>query len=123
MLTCRCCCRCRRQRQGLDNSALEVELPQLATQQRVDAINKLLQRGKILLFQQGAKIIYKEPRSEDVQRFKGLSAEEMLVYQVRLRVYDLRAAVSGCQTGKKAGSEGQRGVGRAVSRTDWAALS
>ncbi|WIA18894.1 hypothetical protein OEZ85_003566 [Tetradesmus obliquus] len=48
---------------------------------RVTALNNLLRSSKVALFKQGTQLLYKAAQPQD-NRTKGLSAEELLVYQV-----------------------------------------
>ncbi|KAF6256768.1 RNA polymerase Rpc34 subunit-domain-containing protein [Scenedesmus sp. NREL 46B-D3] len=48
---------------------------------RVTSLNVLLRSGKVSMFKQGTTLLYKATQPQD-NRTKGLSAEELLVYQV-----------------------------------------
>eukprot|EP00879_Flechtneria_rotunda_P020829 GHRR01021929.1.p1 GENE.GHRR01021929.1~~GHRR01021929.1.p1 ORF type:complete len:264 (+),score=56.92 GHRR01021929.1:85-876(+) len=56
-------------------------LSAVALTARVEALNTLLRSGRISMFKQGSQLLYKVAQPAD-SRSKGLSAEELLVYQV-----------------------------------------
>lgn len=72
----------RRHPEGSTNEIFETEMASISVQARADALNKLLKKQQVQLFQMGSTILYKEVSAEDVQKFKGLSAEETMLYQV-----------------------------------------
>ncbi|CAM6115383.1 unnamed protein product [Calypogeia fissa] len=72
---------CRAHPNGLQQSVLEENTKDLDLEVVTQAINALLGKGHIQLFQQGGTLIYKEANKDEVAKFKGLSSEDMLVYQ------------------------------------------
>eukprot|EP00882_Tetradesmus_deserticola_P019756 GHRQ01021292.1.p1 GENE.GHRQ01021292.1~~GHRQ01021292.1.p1 ORF type:complete len:263 (+),score=95.33 GHRQ01021292.1:88-876(+) len=62
-------------------AALGAPLAHLDMQARVAALNKMLRSGKVQVFKQGQTLLYKAAQPQEI-RTKGLSAEELLVYQV-----------------------------------------
>lgn len=73
---------CRKHPQGASQSVLDAELGSVPPEVRVSAINALFQQHRLLAFQQGPNLLYKEQLLEDAQKFKGLSDVDRLVYQV-----------------------------------------
>jgi len=51
-------------------------------EQMKEAINLLLTDGRLKIFKEGNEIMYREANVDDVSKFRGLSAEEMLVFQL-----------------------------------------
>lgn len=55
---------------------------QMTVNERAQAINELLIQRKIEIFKKGDSIVYAPVREERAAKFKGLSTEDMLVYQI-----------------------------------------
>ncbi|EFN57447.1 hypothetical protein CHLNCDRAFT_59631 [Chlorella variabilis] len=75
---------CRKHPEGVQDTALEAELPSVAVNDRAVAINSLLASLKLQILVNPAdpsSHIYKASAVGDATRFKGLTAEDMLVYQ------------------------------------------
>ncbi|GFR47134.1 hypothetical protein Agub_g8822 [Astrephomene gubernaculifera] len=67
---------------GMTDDALQAALPSIGLQERVHAVNSLLAAKRIqLLRTSNNKIVYKEVAAEEVAKFRGLSTEELLLYQ------------------------------------------
>eukprot|EP00850_Spirogloea_muscicola_P011374 SM000070S21340 [mRNA] locus=s70:401309:404485:+ [translate_table: standard] len=73
---------CRRHPEGLAAKVLEDELRAYSLQEQAQAINALLQKRLVQLFTKGDTLVYKELDQEEAVKFKGLSSEDMLVYQI-----------------------------------------
>ncbi|PNW80376.1 hypothetical protein CHLRE_07g314950v5 [Chlamydomonas reinhardtii] len=68
--------------QGMTDDALESALPAVPLQERVHAVNSLLAASRLqLLKTSNGKLVYKEVAVEEAAKFKGLSPEELLIYQ------------------------------------------
>ncbi|CAD7701120.1 unnamed protein product [Ostreobium quekettii] len=73
----------RKNPEGASDAILERELADLLTvEQRANAINSLLQTGRLQLFSSGTGLVYKEVDLNVAIKFRGLGTEELLVYQV-----------------------------------------
>jgi DNA-directed RNA polymerase III subunit RPC6 len=68
--------------QGLQDADLEKELVGVSVTDRVIAINGLLTKRRMELFQLGDKLVYKEVKEENVIKLKGCTQEDLLVYQL-----------------------------------------
>jgi len=55
---------------------------QMTVQERAEAINELLSQRKIEIFKRGDSLVFARVREEQAAKFKGLSTEDMLVYQI-----------------------------------------
>eukprot|EP00850_Spirogloea_muscicola_P012381 SM000079S22499 [mRNA] locus=s79:566013:569249:+ [translate_table: standard] len=73
---------CGRHPEGLAAKVLEEELRAYSLQEQAQAINALLQKRLVQLFTKGDTLVYKELDQEEAVKFKGLSSEDMLVYQI-----------------------------------------
>ncbi|KXZ56996.1 hypothetical protein GPECTOR_1g90 [Gonium pectorale] len=68
--------------QGITDEALDAALPSMSLEDRATTINGLLQANRMqLLKTSNGKIAYKEVAAEEAAKFKGLSTEELLLYQ------------------------------------------
>ncbi|XP_057855537.1 uncharacterized protein LOC131065136 isoform X1 [Cryptomeria japonica] len=67
--------------EGLTDKIMEDNLRGVELGVRVQAINTLLQKRQIQMFKQGDFIVYKRQAKDESGRFRGLSTEDMLVYQ------------------------------------------
>ncbi|PSC67959.1 DNA-directed RNA polymerase III subunit RPC6 [Micractinium conductrix] len=75
---------CRKHPEGVADTVLESELPDVSVNDRALAINSLLSSMKLQILVNPAdpsSHIYKASTTGDTARFKGLTAEDMLVYQ------------------------------------------
>ena len=54
----------------------------MTVQERAEAINELLNQRKIDIFRRGDSLVFARVREEQAAKFKGLSTEDMLVYQI-----------------------------------------
>lgn len=70
---------CRAHPDGLPQKVLDEEIPDLELLSQ--ALNWLLSKQKLVVFTQGDNIVYKEQSTEVAVKFKGLTSEDMLVYQ------------------------------------------
>lgn len=70
---------CRAHPDGLPQRVLDEEIPDL--EMLSQALNFLLSKQKLVVFTQGDNIVYKEQSADVAVKFKGLSSEDMLVYQ------------------------------------------
>eukprot|EP00898_Chlorokybus_atmophyticus_P000277 jgi/Chlat1/124/Chrsp1S03219 len=73
---------CRKHANGVADSVLAVELSDVDVSDRVAAINSLLASQLLRIFKQGDTLVYKGIDQDEAVRFKGLSSEDMLVYQL-----------------------------------------
>ncbi|GMH33263.1 hypothetical protein BSKO_01097 [Bryopsis sp. KO-2023] len=74
---------CRQYTEGVTDGALEKELEgQMSPQDRATTINALLTSGRLQLFSSNGGLVYKEINQEEALRFRGLSSEDLLAYQV-----------------------------------------
>mmetsp|Transcript_19379 Transcript_19379/g.42417 ORF Transcript_19379/g.42417 Transcript_19379/m.42417 type:complete len:291 (-) Transcript_19379:377-1249(-) len=73
---------CRANPDGLQDEDLEKELVGVPVSDRVVAINGLLTKRRMELFQLGDKLVYKEVKEENVIKLKGCTQEDLLVYQL-----------------------------------------
>ena len=67
---------------GLTDKIMEENLKDVGLNVRAQALNALLQNRLIQVFKQDDFIVYKQQTKEESVRFKGLSSEDMLLYQV-----------------------------------------
>eukprot|EP00899_Mesostigma_viride_P027464 jgi/Mesvir1/7902/Mv11833-RA.1 len=73
---------CREHPNGLPHKEMELGLPLYSVEDRANAINNLLQKRLLHLFQSAEGLVYKQVDVEEATKFKGLSSEDMLVYQI-----------------------------------------
>eukprot|EP01027_Heterolobosea_sp_BB2_P008645 GEZU01012827.1.p1 GENE.GEZU01012827.1~~GEZU01012827.1.p1 ORF type:complete len:206 (-),score=29.32 GEZU01012827.1:125-742(-) len=66
---------------GVSADIMQKEL-KCTQQEQVQAINHLLQMGRLSVFQDGDALIYKAVSDDIAAKFKGLGQEEMLIYQL-----------------------------------------
>eukprot|EP00210_Caulerpa_lentillifera_P002088 g2003.t1 len=73
---------CKKHAEGVSDETLQKEIgDKLTVQERASAINKLLQSSRIELFSGANGLVYKSVNIEQVTKFRGLTAEDLLVYQ------------------------------------------
>ena len=68
--------------QGCSQDKLDQELSGINIQVKADALNRLLQKARIQLFHERNALVYKEIAVEDAAKFRGLTAEDIMLYQV-----------------------------------------
>jgi len=68
--------------QGCSQENLDQELSGISIQVKADALNRLLQKARIQLFHEKNALVYKEVAVEDAAKFRGLTAEDIMLYQV-----------------------------------------
>mmetsp|Transcript_7062 Transcript_7062/g.23398 ORF Transcript_7062/g.23398 Transcript_7062/m.23398 type:complete len:287 (+) Transcript_7062:1175-2035(+) len=70
--------------EGCSNATLEAEIPgtSMPVDVRVASLNALLAKRRVNLFKDGDELVYKLVTNEEAARFKNLSAEEALVFQL-----------------------------------------
>ena len=73
---------CKSNPKGIEDSAIQYELPGIPLKQRVTAINRLLSTGQIELLKQGSTLLYKYKDSQAAAKTKGFESEEKLIYQI-----------------------------------------
>lgn len=73
---------CKQHPNGLTDDVMDSALQHIPLQARADALNALLGASRLqLLKSKTGQIVYKEVAAEEAVKFKGLSAEELLLYQ------------------------------------------
>eukprot|EP00741_Cyanophora_paradoxa_P012153 tig00020603_g11741.t1 len=73
----------RKHPQGLLDDVLTAELSGVSVDERAQAINSLLVKGRLQLMKDDAgNIVYREIAENDAAKFAGLGPEELVVYQV-----------------------------------------
>ncbi|CAI9725220.1 DNA-directed RNA polymerase III subunit RPC6-like [Octopus vulgaris] len=73
---------CKQNPDGVDDSAILVDMPQFDANQRVQAINRLLSTAKIDLLKSGNKLVYKLKDPSSASVVKGSDNQEKVVYQI-----------------------------------------
>ncbi|XP_071484747.1 DNA-directed RNA polymerase III subunit RPC6-like [Diadema antillarum] len=73
---------CKQDANGIPDSALQKQLPNIDTQQRVTAVNRLLSSGKIDLVKTSSELLYRLKDPASVSKIKGADNQERLVYQI-----------------------------------------
>ncbi|KAG1650907.1 DNA-directed RNA polymerase III subunit RPC6 [Nymphon striatum] len=73
---------CKSNADGITDANLQGELPNVDAQQRVAAINSLLNAGKLDLLQKNKQLIYKLKSPSTVRALDGSDHDEKLAYQV-----------------------------------------
>lgn len=73
---------CRQNNEGITDQIMNTELPQFSLEDRVNAINSLLQKQAVQIFQKGGVLIYKEQDQQQSAKLRGLSSEDLLLYQI-----------------------------------------
>lgn len=69
---------------GCDDAALNGSLPATSLAERADALNALLKKGRLNLLRAADSdtLLYRAVSAEEAVKFKGLSSEDVLVYQI-----------------------------------------
>eukprot|EP00297_Palpitomonas_bilix_P010180 CAMPEP_0113869576 /NCGR_PEP_ID=MMETSP0780_2-20120614/1612_1 /TAXON_ID=652834 /ORGANISM="Palpitomonas bilix" /LENGTH=287 /DNA_ID=CAMNT_0000854767 /DNA_START=108 /DNA_END=968 /DNA_ORIENTATION=+ /assembly_acc=CAM_ASM_000599 len=73
---------CERNPNGISDDDIKSEFSGVPAQDRVAAANSLLAQGRIKILKQGAKLFYTYVQQEEAAKFRGLTVEDLLVYQV-----------------------------------------
>jgi|UniRef100_A0A7R9T920 DNA-directed RNA polymerase III subunit RPC6 len=73
---------CRLHPQGIPDADLAMEIAHIPVNERASAINALLSSRKIQVYKDGDSLIYREVQKDEAVKFKGLSSEDLLVYQI-----------------------------------------
>mmetsp|Transcript_41328 Transcript_41328/g.67012 ORF Transcript_41328/g.67012 Transcript_41328/m.67012 type:complete len:290 (-) Transcript_41328:628-1497(-) len=74
---------CKKTPKGVTDPDFKQNFPNFSENERADAINSLLARGRITVFKDGDNIVFRELIGESDQiKFQGLGVEEMLIYQL-----------------------------------------
>mmetsp|Transcript_6760 Transcript_6760/g.14940 ORF Transcript_6760/g.14940 Transcript_6760/m.14940 type:complete len:285 (-) Transcript_6760:528-1382(-) len=68
--------------EGANQEILDRELGAIPLHARADGLNRLLTKSRIQLFHANNSLVYKEVAAEEAAKFKGLNAEELMLYQV-----------------------------------------
>ena len=67
--------------QGMHEAHLEVEMPEASVHERAAMINSLLRKKELEILREGQQLVYRSVDKEEAVKYKGLNAEELLVYQ------------------------------------------
>nr|XP_054759215.1 DNA-directed RNA polymerase III subunit RPC6-like [Lytechinus pictus] len=73
---------CKGESDGIRDSAIQKQLPNIDAQQRVSAVNRLLSSGKIDLVKTSTELLYRLKDPGVVSKIKGADNQERLVYQI-----------------------------------------
>ncbi|GAX75508.1 hypothetical protein CEUSTIGMA_g2951.t1 [Chlamydomonas eustigma] len=68
--------------EGCSQEQFERDLGSIPLQSRADALNRLLSKSRIQLFNRDGNLLYKEVSAEDAVKFRGLTNEELMLYQI-----------------------------------------
>lgn len=60
---------------------LEKEMPEASVHERAALINSLLRKKELEILREGQQLVYRSVDKEEAVKYKGLTAEELLVYQ------------------------------------------
>eukprot|EP00743_Colponemidia_sp_Colp-15_P002428 GILK01002632.1.p1 GENE.GILK01002632.1~~GILK01002632.1.p1 ORF type:complete len:289 (-),score=49.54 GILK01002632.1:117-956(-) len=71
---------CRENKEGVTEEQLSSQLG-LSAEELVEALNSLLQKGRLSIFKSGSNLLYKHVDAESAAKLHGLGADELLVYQ------------------------------------------
>lgn len=67
---------------GIPDDQLASTIAHIPVSDRANAINALLSQRKLQIFKDGDTLVYKEVKQDEAVKFKGLSSEDLLVYQI-----------------------------------------
>lgn len=67
---------------GITDHDIQLEIPELVPEERVKLINKLLSQGRLDLYNQGGKLLYKFKELKSTENVKGADNEEKIVYSI-----------------------------------------
>lgn len=74
---------CRQHPQGLTDGTLKKEMESVPIEAIATALNKMLTTGTLNIFQDAQMgVVYKEQNPDNLAKFKGLSKEDRLIYQL-----------------------------------------
>jgi len=73
---------CKETPEGVRQELIGARLPQIPQKQQADAINYLLKQQQLELHQRDGALLFKYVVQEQAAKFKGLSSDELLVYQI-----------------------------------------
>ena len=68
--------------EGIPDVDLAAKISHIPVTDRAVAINRLLSQRKLQIFKDGDALVYKEVKQDEAVKFKGLSSEDLLVYQI-----------------------------------------
>jgi DNA-directed RNA polymerase III subunit RPC6 len=68
--------------EGIPDGDLAAKISHIPVTDRAVAINRLLSQRKLQIFKDGESLVYKEVKQDEAVKFKGLSSEDLLVYQI-----------------------------------------
>jgi DNA-directed RNA polymerase III subunit RPC6 len=73
---------CKLHPDGIPDNYLAAKISHIPVTDRAVAINRLLSQRKLQIFKDGETLVYKEVKQDEAVKFKGLSSEDLLVYQI-----------------------------------------
>ena len=73
---------CKLHPEGIPDNDLAAKISHIPVTDRAVAINRLLSQRKLQIFKDGESLVYKEVKQDEAVKFKGLSSEDLLVYQI-----------------------------------------
>ena len=73
---------CKLHPEGIPDNDLATKISHIPVTDRAVAINRLLSQRKLQIFKDGESLVYKEVKQDEAVKFKGLSSEDLLVYQI-----------------------------------------
>jgi DNA-directed RNA polymerase III subunit RPC6 len=73
---------CKLHPEGIPDGDLAAKISHIPVTDRAVAINRLLSQRKLQIFKDGESLVYKEVKQDEAVKFKGLSSEDLLVYQI-----------------------------------------
>jgi len=73
---------CKLHPEGIPDVDLAAKISHIPVADRAVAINRLLSQRKLQIFKDGDALVYKEVKQDEAVKFKGLSSEDLLVYQI-----------------------------------------
>lgn len=73
---------CKLHPEGIPDNDLAAKISHIPVNDRAVAINALLSARKLQIFKDGDLIVYKEVKQDEAVKFRGLSSEDLLVYQI-----------------------------------------
>eukprot|EP01100_Stratorugosa_tubuloviscum_P009655 TRINITY_DN4041_c0_g4_i2.p1 TRINITY_DN4041_c0_g4~~TRINITY_DN4041_c0_g4_i2.p1 ORF type:complete len:179 (+),score=80.54 TRINITY_DN4041_c0_g4_i2:68-604(+) len=73
---------CRQNVNGITQTSLLEQVKDAAPDKVAEAVNTLLRDAKITITNEGNELVIREANPEEMAKFRGLSNEEMLVYQL-----------------------------------------
>ena len=73
---------CKLHPEGIHDVDHAAKITNITVTDRAVAINRLLSQRKLQIFKDGDALVYKEVKQDEAVKFKGLSSEDLLVYQI-----------------------------------------